>query len=45
MVFGYYYSHPKALTLALSPRADLDPHLGTGHGELKLNEKAAQQSA
>jgi len=40
VVFGFF-----ALTLTLSPWADLDPHPGTGHGELKLNEKAAQQSA
>jgi len=33
------------LTPTFSQKADLDPHLGTGHGELKLNAKTAQQSA
>ncbi len=34
MVFEYYHIHPKTLTL--SQRADLDPHLGTGHGEMAI---------
>jgi len=39
VVFGYYYSHPKALTPTLSQRADRVPHFLLDTGKLKKNRR------